>query len=210
MANPTTLPGDLVIPGNLRVAGSISPALARTSILAQAELQAFTIPWTAWRVWDAMHTNLPGAGATDDLGLVDGTWATDSPSLQTEDLKAAGATANYARAQIPLPWEYETGQSVTLRLHAGMITTVADTTATLDVVCYETDEEAGIGADICATAATTINSLVFADIDFTITPTALAAGDLLDVRIHTAVNDGATATAVIGCIGSAKLLCDVR
>jgi len=192
------------------VAGSITPTLARSAILSQVELAQFTVPWTAWRVWDAMQTNLPGTPLTDDLGLVGGTWASASPSLRTEDLKAAGATASYARAQIPLPAEYETGQSVTLRFHAGMITTVSDTTATLDVVCYETDEESGISADICATAATTINSVVLADIDFTITPTALTAGDLLDVRIHTAINDGATATAVIGCIGAVKLLCDVR
>ena len=210
MANPTNFPGDIEVAGDLRIGGSVTPALTRANILALAELQPFIIPWTDWRVWDAMQTNLPGTPLTDDLGLVGGTFATDPPSIQTEDLKAAGATTSYARTQIALPWHYEASQTVTLRFHAGMITTVSDGTATLDVQCYESDEEVGISADICATAARSINSLVFADMDFTITDAGLVAGDLLDVRIAIAINDGATGTAVIGCIGAAKLLCDVR
>jgi len=211
MANPTSVPDDLIVPGDLRLTGDITPVKSRSSILAEAELQAFVVPWTYWRVWDAMQTNLPASSATDDLSLVGGTWATASPSIQTKDMKALGvATSQYARAQIPLPWEYITGHSVELRFHAGMLTTISDGTATLDVVCYETDEETGISADICADAAQSINSLVFADIDFTITPTNLTAGDLLDVRIEIAVNDGATGTAVTGCVGAVQLLCDVR
>ena len=102
----------------------------------------------------------------------------------------------------------DTGQTVNLRLHAGMITTVADTTATLDVVAYASDEEAGIGADLCTTAAQSINSLVFADYDYVITATALAPGDVLDVRIHTAVNDAAGGATVKACVGATQLLCD--
>lgn len=209
MANPVTVPGDLVVPGNLRVSGSITPALARSNILALSELEPFVVPWTSWRVWDALHTNLPGTAATDDLALIGGTWASASPSIQSLDFGGTSTTA-YARAQIPIPWEYEDGQTVVLRFHAGMLTTVADDVCTLDVVCYETDEEAGIGADICATAAQSINSLVLADIDFTITPTALAAGDLLDVRITVYGNDAGDLGVMKACIGSVKLLCDVR
>jgi hypothetical protein len=153
---------------------------------------------------------LPDAGANDDLGLIGGTFASASPTLQTGDLKSAGATTRYARAQIRLPAEYQAGQTVVLRFHAGMLTTQSDGTATLDVQCYCSDEEAGISADLCATAAQSINSLTLADIDFSITPTSLTAGDLLDVRIAIAISDAAGATAVIGCIGAAKLLCDVR
>ena len=210
MANTVPFPGDVSVGGNLRVVGDIQPAKDKADILALAELQPFIIPWTAWRVWNALHTNLPGTPLTDDLGLVGGTFATASPSIQTEDLKAAGATTSYARACVPLPWDYAAGQTVTARFHAGMLTTISDGTATLDLQCYETDEEVGISADICATAAQSINSVTLADIDFTITPTALTAGDLLDMRIAIAINDAATGTAVIGCVGAAKLLCDVR
>jgi hypothetical protein len=210
MSNTATFPGDVVVGGALRVGGIISPARARTEILSQYELQPFLVPWTAWRVWDAYATNLPAAAANDDLGLVGGTWGTDPPCIQAGDLKSAGATSRYARATIALPWEYEDGQSVTLRFHAGMVTAVADTSCTLDVVAYESDEELGLSADICATAAQSMNSLTFADLDFVITPSGLVAGSLLDVRIVVACTDGAGGSAVIPTIGAVKLLCDVR
>jgi hypothetical protein len=209
MASPVTLPGDLVVPGSLRVNGGITPALTRANILAQAELQPFSIPLTQWRVWDAFATNLPAAAATDDLGLVGGTWASASPTLQSVDFGGTSTTA-YARAQIILPWEYESGQSVTLRFHAGMLV-VADASCTLDAVVYKTNEEAGIGADICATAAQSINSATFADIDFTITATSLSPGDTLDVRIEVAGTDAGNASAnITAVIGATQLLCDVR
>lgn len=209
MANATVFPGDITVNGNVRMTGTISPPLARSN-LVQDELQPFAIPMTDWRTWDAMATNLPAAGANDDLGLVTGTLATHSPTLQSGDLKAAGATTRYARAQVRVPMEYDAGQSVTLRFHAGMVTTVSDGTATLDVQAYKSDEEVAVGADICATGAQSINSLTFADIDFTITGTTLSPGDILDVRIAVAINDTTTVTAVIGCVGAAKLLCDVK
>ena len=212
MANPTTVPGDLIVPGSLRLSGALSPAKARANILALSELQPFVVPWTLWRTWDALSTNLPNSAsnADDDLALVGGTWASASPSLQSFDCGALTNTS-YARAQIPLPWEYEVGQTVALRLHAGMLTTIADASATLDLICFETDEELGISADICATAVKDVNSVTFADMDFTITPTALIAGDLLDVRLTVYVEDAGNAGAgITACIGSVKLLADVR
>lgn len=212
MANATSLPGDLIVAGDIRLNGSLTPAVAKANILALAELQKFPIPLTDFRVWDAMQTLLPGTPATDDLGLVGGTFGTATPSIRTEDLKAAGATNKYARFLVQLPWEYVAGETVKLRFKAGMITTVANTTATLDCQAYklQDDPDDAIGSDLVTTSATTMNSTTFADIDFTITPTSLSPGDILDIRITIAVNDGATATAVIGAITSAKLLCDVR
>jgi hypothetical protein len=208
MANPTTFPGDIVCQ-NIRCNGSITPTMTRANILSQVELAQFTVPWTLWRVHDALATNLPAAAADDDLGLIGGTFGSASPSIQSVDFGGTSTTA-YARAQIPLPAEYEAGQTVTLRFHAGMLV-IADASCTLDVVCYETDEEAGIGADICATAAQSINSATLADSDFTITPSALTAGDLLDVRIVVAGTDaGDAAPNIIAVIGAVKLLCDIR
>lgn len=212
MANSTTFPGDIIVAGDIRVNGSISPKIAKSNLLALAELQAFPVPLTNFRVWDALASLLPSAGANDDLGLVGGTFGTATPTLRTQDLKAAGASSNYARALIQLPWEYVAGESVTIRIKAGMITTVAGTSATVGVEAYkqQSDPDDAIGSDLVSTAATTMNSLTFADIDFTITPTSLSPGDILDVRIKTAVNDGASGTAVIAGISSVKLLCDVR
>ena len=184
------------------------PAYLRSSFTA--ETGHYTIPWTEFRVHDAFQTNLPGTPLTEDLGLVGGTFGTDSPSIQTEDLKAAGATNNYARFTFQLPVEYVSAGLVTVRCHAGMLTTTADNTATLDVECYKSDKEAGIGSDLCTTAALTINSLTLGTKDFTIDPTGLAAGDTLDIRLTTAVNDAANATVVKAIIGQVAVRCDIK
>lgn len=178
--------------------------------VAQRQLARFPIPWEAWRVWNALHTNLPGTPATDDLGLVGGTFGTESPSIQTEDLKAAGATSSYARCVRPLPAHYEAGQTVQLVFHAGMLSAIADNSATLNVEVYRSDGEAGIGSDLYSGSALTINNLTLADKTFLIDPATLNAGDLLDIRIHVAVNDAATGDPVKAIIGSAELQCDIR
>ena len=188
---------------------SNSMALARAK-LAQDTLQPFTIPLTAMRVHDAMATVLPGTAATDDLGLDSGTIGTEHPHLTAGDLKAAGATTRHARFLVPIPAEYDTAETVLLRVYAGMLTTVADTSCTVDAVCYKADGDTTVSADLCATAATTMNSLTFANVDFTITSTALVPGDWLDIRLSITCTDAATGTAVEPVIGTVQLLCDIR
>lgn len=211
MANPVSFPGDVIVAGDIRVNGNLTPPKAKANILALAELQSFPIPLTNFRVWDAMATVLPSAGANDDLGLVGGTFGTATPSLRTQDCKTL-TNSNRARVLVQLPWDYVAGESVTLRFKAGMITTVSGTTATIDCEAYKLQEDPddAIGSDLVSTAAQTINSLVFANVDFVVTPTSLSPGDILDVRVSTAIVDGATVTAVIAGITSAKLLADVR
>ena len=201
---------------NLRITGSLTvhdaaiPAQTRATILKQDANAIFPVPLTSLRVWDAYQTNLPGTAATDDLALVGGTFGTSPPVISAGDLKAAGATTRYARCQIQLPECYVSAETVTLSLSAGMVTTVADTACTVDVECYRIDKVGGIGADLCATAATTINSLTFGAKAFTITSTSLVAGDVLDVRIAITCTDAATGTAVTPTIGAIDLLCDIK
>lgn len=199
--------GDMRITGDLFVEGAL-PTVPR-STLAQDPNAVFAVPLVSLRVWDAIATNLPGTAANDDLGLDGGTWASNSPCISTGDVKATSST-RYARFQFALPAEYDAGMTITLRVHAGMKTTVADTSCTVDVVAYKSDREAGIGADLCATAAQSINLLADADKDFTITPTGLEAGDVLDVRIAVAYVDAATGTAVIAEIGAIEFLLDIK
>jgi len=183
--------------------------LARSK-MAQEALQPYTLPLTQFRTWNALATNLPGTPAADDLGLDNATFGTGSPHLTAGDLKAAGATSRYARAHVVIPVEYDDAQTCNIRIHALMQTTVADASCTVDVECYRSDEEAGISADLCTTAATSMNSLTGADYDFTLTPTTFVSGDTLDLRIHIACNDAATGTVVEPVIGAVQLLCDVR
>lgn len=210
MANPTNLPGDLVVPGDVRITGSVAPGLSRANVLALAELQAFNVPWTWWRTFDAMGTNLPGAAANDDLGFLGGTHGTNHPTLQAGDVGGTSST-RYARAAILLPWEYVSGQSVTLRFYAACQTSAPDMTCTLDIAAHATDGDYTVGADLASAAvANNIQSTVFANVDFTITPTALSPGDELDVLLSIVYNDAGNLDVMIPTVGKVQLLCDVR
>lgn len=185
-------------------------AQTRATILKQEANAVFPVAFTDLRVWDAYHTNLPGTAATDDLALVGGTFGTAPPLVQAGDLKAAGATTRYARFEVIVPECYDAGETFSLRLSAGMKTTIASTSCTVDVEAYRLDKISGISADLCATAAASINSLTFANKTFSITPATLVPGDVLDVRIAIACNDAATATAVTPTIAAIDVLCDIK
>ena len=205
----TTL-DEVRVTGSLAIKDTGVSAQTRASILKQDANAIFPIMLTGLRVWDAFATNLPGTAATDDLALIGGTFATAPPTISAGDLKAAGATTRYARFQMQLPECYDSGETITLSIMAGMVTTVADTSCTVDVQCYKIDKATGIGADLCATAAITMNSLVFAAKAFTITSSGLVAGDVFDVRIAITCTDAATVTAVTPTIAAIDLLCDIR
>lgn len=205
----TIFPDKAMFQSDVQVNGDILPRRTRAALISQQDMAVYPIPLTELRTWDALATNLPGAAAADDLGLVTGTLGTDSPTIQAGDLKAAGATTRYARCQVALPPEYVAGETVVIRAAAGMKTTVADGSCTIDFEARRIDRAAGVGADICATAATSINSLTAADKDFTITATTLGPGDLLDIRMAITCTDTATATAVIPIVDALELLCDI-
>lgn len=205
----TILPDDVTVQGDLQVNGDILPKQPR-SMLELESSKVYPIPLTFFRVWDALQTNLPGTAATDDLALITGTLGTASPIIQAGDLKAAGATTRYARVQVTLPPEYVAAETVLVRAKAGMTTTIADTSCTIDFQVYRVARDGTVGSDICATAATTINSTTHADKDFTITATTLAPGDLLDIRMAITCTDGATVTAVTPTVDQVELVLDIR
>lgn len=183
--------------------------IARSS-LAQDTVKAYPVDFAAMRVHDELASLLPGTAANDDLAIAGDTFGTESPHLSTGDLKGAGSTTRYARFGFQLPVEYDAAETVQVRVHAGMIGSVADTAATVDVESYKSDTEQGIGSDLVTTDAQDANSLTFADFDFDVTATNLSGGDYLDIRLAFLVNDGATGTAVEGVVGYAALLLDVR
>lgn len=196
--------------GSIKNRHIASTAQIATSKMAQRLLAVNTVNPTDWRTWDALGTNLPGTPANDDLGIVTGTWGTDAPYIGTGDLKAT-TTTRRAACFITLPNDYEAAETVTLRAWAHMKTTVADTSCTLDFEVWRLDKDGTLGsADICATSATSINSLTSDDKDFTITASTLEPGDTLYVRMSVTVTDAATATAVIGAVEAVELLADLR
>lgn len=167
----------------------------------------FAVRASDLRVWDAPSTVAVAAtAANDDLAVVYNTFLTANPSIETGDLKAAGATTRKVGFEFRVPDNYVAGQAITLRINAGMKTTVAGVTATVDA---QVARKAAPTVDICATAAQSINSLDAANKDFVLTPTNVVPGDVLQAVLSVAVNDAATGTAVIGKIYSVELILPV-
>lgn len=175
--------------------------------MEQRVLAKRNIPLTRARVWDAMHTNLPGTSANDDLAL---TTAATQVTIETSDLKAAGATTRKFGIEIEVPEDYEDAETFTVEIIAGMKTTVADVSATLDLEVYQDEEDGTVSGDLCATSAQSINSLTAASKNFQITSTTLVKGGKLFGIVSVAVNDAATATAVIARILAVKVGSDRR
>ena len=173
----------------------------------QRELVAHQIPLSQLTVHDGTLAKL-GAAGNDDLGIAAGTVGSAGPTIVSSDGAQASVT-QYARFQYCLPPEYDAGQSVVLRIYGGMAT-VSDGTATVDVQAYEIASAGTVGSDICATAAQSINSATLAAKDFTITPTSLTAGDMIDVRIAVAITDSATGSGVTAKISQIGILLDIR
>lgn len=182
------------------------------SNLEEEAFAVYTIPLTELRVWDHRETLLPAAAANDDMGLITGTFGTDVPTAQSIDFKA-GATDEKCAFSFVVPVEYVSGASIAVWLRAGMITTISDTAATVDVECYESDRDgaaAGGPTDLCGTAAQSINTLAHANMLFGIASAGVAPGDLLDFRLSFIGTDGATGTAVICEISQIEILLDVK
>lgn len=178
--------------------------------LARRPSSVAPVPPHKFRTWDALHTNLPATPASDDLGLVTGTWGTDAPYLGTGDLKAAGATTRRAAALVAVPYDFEPNATLSLRARAGMKTTVAGTSATVDVEAWKLDPDGTLGsADLVSTSAQSINSLTVAEKTFALDSSELEPGDVLYVRVSVTVTDGATGTAVIGAVTGFDVVCDM-
>jgi hypothetical protein len=129
--------------------------------------------------------------------------------LSAGDVKTLASTRK-ARALVALPPEYVAGETVKLVVSAGVKTTVASTSVTVDFQAYTTDRDGAVdGSDLVATAATSINSLTLGDYEFTVTSTSLSPGDTLDILLSIAYSDSGTVTAVTP-VATVDLLCDIK
>jgi hypothetical protein len=204
------------VTGDLRVTGDIlcqSDAISpqdRTSILAEETLTRYPVVLSEFEIFDAPHNRL-GATPTsdDDLAFVGGTFGSAAPMIQAGDVKAVTKTRR-ARKSIPIPHNYVAGKQLQIIVGTKMVTTIADTSCTVDLEIYRADKQGGIGSDLCTTSATSMNSLTAAEKAFATDPATLSPGDWLDVRVTIASVDGATATAVTPAITSIDLACNTK
>lgn len=210
MPQGVTQQGDLSVIGNIAASGQITGNIPRSSLILESGSGLHINPG-AWRIWDAYATLLTSAPAGDDLGIVSGTFATQIPYIRTPDLNASGGPNNYrARYLFDMPYTYEIGQNLILRLRAGMITAVAATSATIDVEAHPVSTDTGgVSADICTTAAQSINFLAFSDYDFTLAGATIGSPNQLDIRV-TITTTSATASSHFGAFSRALMLIPTR
>lgn len=193
---------DVDIADILGVEGSGSGKFVELASSATAEHK---LKITDARVHDSMDDALPATAANDDMAIITGTPGTDAPTLQGVDF--GGTTSDEKCAfEFVLPRTYRAGSPVTLRAKAGILTTIADDSLTLDVECWKDAGDGSVGSDICATAAQDINSLTMANKDFTITPTGLEPGDRLIIRLSFAGTDAGDLGAMIPEIQNVAVL----
>lgn len=206
---PTEFGDSIIVSGDVTYSGDLQPGLARAQIV-QDNLANYAIPFTEMRVHDAPQTVLPGTAAGDDLAIVGTSYGTDTLAIQTSDSKAASVT-QYALFTWPLPVEFTAAQSVRVKVKAGMVTTVSDGTAVVDVEAYLSNDEGAVsGSDLVSTAAASVNSLTAAENSFVLDGSGLVPGSVLNIRVRASVVDSATATAVILRVGRVTCQADVK
>lgn len=199
------LPLGVLTSRDLSASADIAP-----SQLAQRVLQSHPVPFTSLRVWDALASLPVTAAADDDLALITGTPGADTPKLSSGDLKAAAATSRKIAFELEVPADYDDGETFQIRIRAGMVAKVADVSAMVDLQVYRADGDGTTVGDICATAATSINSLALADVDFTINTATVDPGDRLLCVVTVAINDAASVDPVEAVITNIVRLCDTR
>lgn len=183
--------------------------LPRTGIAEEALVEV-AIPFSACRVWDDHDSLPPTTPADDDLGIIVGTWGTDSPLLRTENKGSNGLEENvYTFFEVEIPNNYILGNDLQLSFYAGMDTAVADQSAYIDLEVYVGDREGSVGSDLCSTAQQDVNSLTADEFDFAITTTGLVRGDVLLCRLALKIDDNATGT-VYGAVYHMKTKYDLR
>lgn len=157
-----------------------------------------------------MAVTLPATSSGTILGLYTGTFATGLPYIGTGDVKNTSPT-RYARIQFALPVEFVDYSNITIRAAAGMLTTVANTSATIDFECYLSNgDTTKSGSDLVSTSATSINSLTFGNKDFVLTALTPARGSVLDIRMTIATVDGQNVVAVIAAVAQVQLLLTIQ
>ncbi len=176
------------------------------SMLVQDDAAIYTISLPTFRRHNDFSALLPTNPTATDHGCK-GAYGAASPYLKGHTPNNQAKT-QYSRVGFALPPEYVDGGAIILRASARRFDTPVNT-YTLRFAVRKTDRESGIGANICPTAAVS-PAEAWGDHDFTITPTGLVSGDLLDIRCETVLDDtGGVQTSEIW-IGDVQMRLDIK
>lgn len=210
----TTLTGAIAADGGITVDTSnatisgITGAIATASTITKVS-GVIGIPLVSGHTWDSLAVNIPATAGNDDMGLVTGTPGTNAPQLQGLDVGGGGSETDAGSVgfQFVVPDWYTTGGTMTLQILAGMLTTVAQTTAKIYVKAWVPDyanKDGTVGVLNNGATGVSINSLTFATVEFLIDDDlaahVLAPGDVVQLQIQAKVNDTTDAGVMIPCI----------
>lgn len=144
---------------------------------------------------DSAGLPLAAAASAGEFGLVVGGWGTGGEMLVGEDSNNNTKTSD-ATFTLAVPPDFYSGtgeqigaaRSLVLKARA-RVSAVRATSCTLDAEVYDSNDEGGVGADRCATAAQNINSATWTTVSFTITLGSIDPGDALTVALRAVNND---------------------
>jgi len=163
-----------------------------------SEVDAFSIPLTAFTKKAAIKDILADTPGTNSLGLGDA--AGSAITGTTTNSGGTGSANETAITHFALPARYVAGQPVTVRIRS-KVSVARGASQTVDCIVKKVGD-AALGSDICATAAQTLTTS-YADYDFTITPDSLNPGDVIYIEVALATddtgggNDGAPTIAAV-------------
>jgi hypothetical protein len=163
--------------------GDVLPASFLNAIPRANKLQedavSYPIPLTAFRWADGSIPDTTGAAGNPKLVM--GGYGSGTGIFQGEDAQAALKTETLY-FDFAIPECYVAAQTVTVKVSCRFndAGTNTESTKTIDCEAYEIAEDGTAGSDICATAIQTITASM-TSYSFTITATALAAGDMIRV-----------------------------
>ncbi len=152
-------------------------------------------------------TVLDAAGGAGLFSISAGGYGTGTLILKGENTNSNTKTESLC-FEFMLPEDYIADADVKLRVRAKYDDSAGTVgTKTLDAEVYELDDDGAVGSDIQATAIQTLTNS-FADYDFTITDTGLAAGDRLMVLIEGVLQETAGGGNIWIEIGSIEVQYD--
>ena len=184
--------------GNL--AGNATTATTTTGQAATLATVTLGIPLGSLRQAAAMKDALADAPDGTALGLGDA-----SGALLTATTDDGVSISEKAAFEFAVPAGYTAGDTITVRLRAKIsaLPTVVSSN-TVDITA-KLRGDAGVGSDICTTNAK-VTTTSMANYDFTVTPTGIVAGDVIEVVITVAANDTGGTTNGIHTISKVAVL----
>jgi len=185
MALSSTLTNHLHILGNVTATTELDALLT----ILTGETRSAVVPLYALRQVAAMKDALSDTSDNTTLGLGDA-----AAAVVTGSNASATTKSETAAIELTMPDNYMAAGTVTVIVRA-KVAVAAEVSNTIDLVAKE-NADGALGADICATAVQTLTTS-YANYSFTITATALVAGDVLNLAFTAAVNDTGGAHASI-------------